>query len=130
MTMEAWLEQVKTYLAKHPKVVLALLFGSHSKGKARDGSDVDVAVYLEPPSGDEDVTTIWNELEDITRQDVDLVVLNHAPPGVAWAAMKGQVLVDKRPRLRLELMLEVSREAEDFREFQIDFWRQRRRFGG
>lgn len=115
------LEDVGSYLTDHPMVIFAFLFGSHSKGRARHGSDVDVAVHLDTAYGDADLTTIWDKLEDITHKDVDLVVLNHAPPGVAWAAMKGKLLVEKKPRLRLELMLEVSREAEDSREFQLDF---------
>ena len=41
--------------------------------------------------------------------------------------MKGKVLVDKDPKLHLELMLEKSREAEDFHECLMDFWHERRR---
>lgn len=123
----SWGEDIKRYLEAHPKVVLALLFGSFSRDKARAGSDVDVAVYLASPYSSHDVTDIWNHLEDLAHRDVDLVVLNDAPPGISWAAMKGEILVDKDPKLRLELMLERSGEAEDFREFQMGFWRERAR---
>lgn len=120
-----WEDDVVRYLAAHPKIFLAFLFGSLAKGKARARSDVDLAVYLSPPYSAEEVTDIWNHLEDIIQRDVDLLVLNDAPPGISWTAMKGKLLVNKHPRLHLELMLERSREAEDFRDFLADFWRER-----
>lgn len=124
------LQEVKNYLANHPKVILAFLFGSFAKDMARVASDVDLAVFLDPSYTKEDVKAIWSKLEDLTGRDVDLLIINQAPPGISWTAMKGKVLVDKNPRLRLELMLQISREAEDFREFQMDFWRLRRQHWG
>jgi len=131
MAENAWEHEVAECLARHPKVVLAFLFGSFSKGRSRAGSDVDVDVdvdvYLTPPYSTNDVSEIWSRLEDITHRDVDLLVLNTAPPIISWTAMKGKVLVDKDPKLHLELTLERSREAEDFHEFLMDFWHERRR---
>lgn len=127
MAENPWEHEVAECLARHPKVVPAFLFGSFSKGRSRTGSDVDVAVYLTPPYSTNDVSEIWSRLEDITHRDVDLLVLNTAPPIISWTAMKGKVLVDKDPKLHLELMLERSREAEDFHEFLMDFWNERRR---
>lgn len=127
MAENAWEHEIAEYLTIHPKVILAFLFGSFSKGRSRAGSDVDVAVYLTSPYSANDVSEIWSRLEDITHRDVDLLVLNTAPPIISWTAMKGKVLVDKDPKLHLELMLERSREAEDFREFLMDFWHERRR---
>lgn len=119
--------ELARYLAAQPQVILAFLFGSMSKGKARPSSDVDLAVYLEAPYDSNEVRRLWNGLEDLTRRDVDLVVLNDAPPGIAWAAMKGRILVNKAPKLAIELMLEKSREAEDFREFQLALIKDRSR---
>lgn len=84
-------------------------------------------MYLTEPYTDDDVSSIWGALEDLTRRDVDLIVLNSAPPGIAWASMQGDILVNKNPRLRLDLMLEKSAEAEDFRDFINDLLRKRRR---
>lgn len=123
-----WEKEITRYLESHPKVALAFLFGSQGRGKARAGSDVDVAVYLRPPFHAKEVTAIWNQLEDITRQDVDLVVLNDAPPGISWTAFRGRLLVNKDPRRYLEEMLRLSREAEEFREFLLDFWDLRRSY--
>ncbi|HHV54922.1 MAG TPA: nucleotidyltransferase domain-containing protein [Firmicutes bacterium] len=119
--------ELARYLAAQPQVILAFLFGSMSKGKGRPSSDVDLGVYLETPYDSSEVRRLWNGLEDLTGRDVDLVVLNDAPPGIAWAAIKGRILVNKAPKLAIELMLEKSREAEDFREFQLDLIKDRSR---
>lgn len=118
-------KEIAHCLAANPQVTLAWLFGSFSRGRARPDSDVDIAVYLKTPYSPADIRTLWNQLEDLTQREVDLVVVNNAPPGIAWSAMKGRVLVNKNPRLAIELMLDKSREAEDFRQFQLAFIRER-----
>jgi len=126
-TRNVWEEELASYLAAHPKVILAFLFGSFAKGKCGAGSDVDLAVHLLVPYSEQDVASVWGRLEEITHRDVDLVVLNTAPPGIAWTSMRGKVLVDKDPKFHLELMLQRSGEAEDFREFVTTFLHERRR---
>lgn len=126
-TRHDWEGEITSYLTTHPKVTLAFLFGSFAKGKCRADSDVDLAVHLLAPYSEQDVASIWGRIEDITHRDVDLVVLNTAPPGISWTSMKGKVLVNKDPKFHLELMLQRSREAEDFREFVTAFLDERRR---
>lgn len=127
---KAWESEIAAYLESHPLVAFAFLFGSHGRDRGRATSDVDVAVHLEPSFTQADVAAIWADLERITGKDVDLVVLNDAPPGLAWAAMGGKLLVNKDRRLCLEEMLRVSREAEDFHTFVMDFWELRRQYRG
>ena len=62
MAENAWEHEVAECLARHPKVVLAFLFGSFSKGRSGAGSDVDVAVYLTPPYSTNDVSEIRSRL--------------------------------------------------------------------
>jgi predicted nucleotidyltransferase len=38
-------ERIQDVLAHHPEVGRAVLFGSRAKGKARPGSDIDLALY-------------------------------------------------------------------------------------
>lgn len=127
MTQHSWVDDVASYLAIHPQVVLAFLFGSFANGRTRIESDVDLSVYLSEPYSEQDVSDLWGKLEDLTHRDVDLIVLNTAAPGIAWTSMQGKTLVDKNPRRHLELMLEKSGEAEDFREFIVDLLKTRRR---
>ena len=126
-TMYPWRQAVVSFLRDHPKIVLAFLFGSAARNRTRANSDIDFAIHLREPYSDRDVAAVWDGLEAATHRDVDLIVLNTAPPGIAWTSMKGQVLVDKDPGVHLELMLQKSREAEDFRDFVTAFLTERRR---
>jgi len=40
------ISKAKVYLASHPRVLFAYLFGGLAKGKPSPLSDVDIAVYL------------------------------------------------------------------------------------
>jgi len=118
------------YLERQPDVVMAFLFGSHARGQAHAQSDVDLAVYFDPLPDHRRLHEVWDELERISQRDVDLVVLNDARPSIADTALRGERLVVKDERLWLKLMLAVSAEAEDFRQFVIDLWELRRRHRG
>ncbi len=127
------LAQLKIYFQQQPEISMAFIFGSQAGERARDASDWDIGVYFQPLSGtleweqrqfypQED--KIWPELEQILRQEVDLVVLNRAPSSLAFSIISGGLpLVIKDQGLYLDFMLTVSREAEDFREFIYDFWK-------
>ena len=75
------LEVAAAPLAEDPRVLAIYGFGSRARGEAGPGSDLDLAVLM-----DEDVD-LMDELrlradlvEQIRRDDIDLVILNHAPP--------------------------------------------------
>lgn len=118
------------YLERQPDVVMAFLFGSQARGRAHAQSDVDLAVYFDPVPDHRRLHEVWDRLECISQRDVDLVVLNDARPSIADTALRGERLVVKDERLWLKLMLAVSAEAEDFRQFVIDLWELRRRHRG
>jgi len=59
------------------------------------------------------------------KKEIDLLVLNHAIPTVAWEAIRGIPLAIKDRNLYLSLILELSWEATDLIERNIDMWRLR-----
>lgn len=89
-------------------VVSASLFGSQATGKAGELSDVDIAVWLEP--GREPTLDVRLELTNAASRaldggEVDLVILNGAPPLLRHRAIASQrILVDRDrvARVRLE----------------------------
>ena len=91
-------------------VVAALLFGSQAAGKAGPLSDVDIAVWLDPGLSDSDRFRLRLELTGratsaLGTNEVDLVVLNDAPPLLKHRAVRSAVrLLDRDPvaRVRLE----------------------------
>lgn len=72
-------------LEPHVEVLEAYLFGSQARGDAHASSDVDVAVYLDKNAK---LASAFGHAADIGadlmaalgRNDVDVVVLNDAPP--------------------------------------------------
>jgi len=92
------------------KVVFAYLFGSQAKGNVGPLSDIDIAVCFDetiPPAEQFDLRLeVLGELTDLLQtDDVDLVVLNDAPPLLAHRILRdGRLLfsADERSRLRFE----------------------------
>jgi len=81
-------------------VVLAYLFGSQAEGRARPGSDVDLAVLLPPGTPrerfiDTRLSLMNAVMEALHTDKVDLVVLNEATPLLMHQVVKfGRVLYE------------------------------------
>lgn len=101
-------ELVKVF--EKQKVVFAYLFGSHARDKTRPLSDVDIAVYFnEEVACDERFDLrleVLGQLVDLFKSDeVDLVVLNDAPPLLAHRILREGLLIfsgDDKIRLEFE----------------------------
>jgi predicted nucleotidyltransferase len=104
-------ELVRDALTGERAVLEAYLFGSTSRGERHAESDLDVAVYLdaaaqEPPMGHAAaLTTLLTGT--LARQDVDVVVLNTAPP-----LLYHRVLRDGIRLLARDLQATVVREGQ------------------
>jgi len=121
-------EKLKKYFSSKKDIGFAVIFGSHILGKTFRESDIDIAIYFKEGYSVESIKKIWRELEGISGKDVDLVILNTAPPLIAYTAIRGKAMVINDFRVYLDYMLSTSQEAEDFREFFIDMWRLKERF--
>ena len=119
------LKQLKIYFQFAEEVLFAFLFGSQAFGKVYRESDVDIAVYLQEGYSLGTVKKIWADIEAIVKKDVDLIILNTAPPLIAQSALKGKPIVIKDHALHLNYLLETSGEAEDFSFFLQDLWQWR-----
>lgn len=127
MKKQIILEKLKGYCEGREDIRLAFLFGSYAKGRAIKESDLDIALYLREGYAQKKIFDIWNDLEDILKLDVELIILNSASPTIAWSALRGISVSIKDYGFYLEFMLRVSREAEDFQEFLLDLWHWRER---
>jgi len=84
------------------QVRAALLFGSRATGRARPDSDVDVAVLLSPDaakSGKDVLERVLSALASGLAADrLDVVILNAAPPALAFQILKHGVVAFERDR--------------------------------
>jgi predicted nucleotidyltransferase len=105
-----------------PDVLAAYLFGSHARGAAHSGSDVDVAILFDRqllPSGRDRATraqALASELIDATHCNaIDVVVLNDAPAELAVNVLDlGIALCDAQMRRsadNLETVRTFERDA-------------------
>ena len=73
---------VAAYCAERPEIVACYLFGSQASGKARSGSDVDLAFLLKsdvPRSGYTELTLeYFAQLSRMLRRDIHPQVMNNA----------------------------------------------------
>jgi len=90
-------------------VVAAYLFGSQAAGSATPLSDVDIAVILAPDvpaPGNVQAALISDLMLVLRRSDVDVAVLNYAPPLLKERAISGGRLIycrDETARVRFEV---------------------------
>lgn len=85
--MDNELQRAAGRLAKDPRVQAIYGFGSRARGKPGRRSDVDLGVLLvsdEPLSLREELLLRAEVVEELRRDDIDLVILNQAPPLLAY----------------------------------------------
>jgi len=68
-------DKIHHSLLSNHNVIFGYLFGSYSKNKQTEISDVDIALYLKDTSLDSKLRIIY-ELSKLVNKDIDLVVLN------------------------------------------------------
>jgi predicted nucleotidyltransferase len=111
-TLPPGFEALEPALRARPEVLEAYLFGSQARGKVHAQSDVDVAVYIDrervgaPPFGYEaELTAVL--MSALRRNDVDVVVLNDAPP-----LLYGRVLNEGTRIFARDLRAATTRAAQ------------------
>ena len=94
-------EAVAAFLAACPEVNAGYLFGSVVSGRARPDSDVDVALLLSDDVLHAEffpyrLRRMSDLMGILRRDDVDLVILNEAPPLLAHRVLKNGKLIFER----------------------------------
>jgi predicted nucleotidyltransferase len=111
------LEALGDVLTHDPRIAYALVFGSSARGEAGPHSDLDVAVGLaEGVRLDAlELGALTATLEEAAGMPVDLVLLDEAPPGLAY-----RIFRDGRPILERDRDALVGRKARAILEY-LDF---------
>ncbi|WPD19705.1 type VII toxin-antitoxin system MntA family adenylyltransferase antitoxin [Thermaerobacter composti] len=119
--------RLRAVLIHEDEVRSAWLFGSVVQGRDRPDSDIDVAVWMRVRPDFQRLSALQLRLEQAVHRPVDVVVLNDANPLLAQDAVRGIRLLSRDEYAELEFILDVDRQAEDFRVFLESFWDERRR---
>lgn len=113
------------YFKMRNDILASFLFGSVARGKASNDSDIDIAIWLKD-EGRRLEFKIWQDIEDILKKDVDLVILNRAPAILSWSIIrKGKPFIIKDRGRYMDILFDISNEAEDFIEFNLDALRRK-----
>lgn len=121
-------QRLRRVLARHSGLRVAVLFGSHARGTARAGSDVDVAVL--PASGDLSLSQehqLATELERAAGAAVDLVRIDRASPRLRWRiARDGIVLLSNPAHAASRFLARSGIEHDEMRVLRLDAMRRYR----
>ena len=120
------IDALRRVLETDSSIAYALLFGSEARGTAHSHSDVDVAVGLR--AGVRLDTLALGELiarlESGVRRSVHLVVLDDAPPGLAYRIFRdGQPITVRDEQARKARLAEAVLEYLDFQPMEELFAR-------
>jgi predicted nucleotidyltransferase len=119
--LSQYIDRLEQYFSSLEGVVLAYLFGSHARGQAWAQSDVDVAVLLENRPDDDrcfDVRleVIGGLMNLLDTDEVDVLILNQAPPALRYAVLRDGVLLYCRDRqAMIEFRVRAVNEYLDFK---------------
>lgn len=92
-TIEDHRDALATYFASLNDVVVAYLFGSLARNQGWAHSDVDIAVLLRAQTDRDRYFDLRLEImggvgDILAADDIDVVVLNEAPPALAYAVLR------------------------------------------
>jgi uncharacterized protein len=120
-TYSGAVELLRQVLERDPRIAYAVVFGATARGGTHAGSDIDLAVGLEPGTT---VTTLelgalTADLEAAAHQHVDLTVLDEAPDPLAYRVFRdGVVLVERNHRALAERKAQAILGYLDFRPLE------------
>jgi uncharacterized protein len=91
-------EAIREVLGSDPHIAYALLFGSEAAGRATVHSDLDIAIASSSGEGFDHHTlgSLTASLERTANRPVHVVVLDQAPPALAYRVFRdGRLLVER-----------------------------------
>ena len=120
------LERLRAVLEADSRLAYALLFGSAARETSHAHSDVDVAVGLAPgcPLTTLEIGALTSTLESALGRPAHLVLLDEAPPGLAYRVFRDgkPVMVRDEQRLKARLARAIL-EYLDYRPIEEVFTR-------
>jgi len=119
---EAFQRLVKD-LEKHPKVIAAVLFGSCARKEQTPLSDIDIAVFLEDPTPDDEA-----DIGSMYSDSIDLVLFHRLPLYIQFEVLKDgkEIFVKDRQvfnEIALKTLMNYHEMERFFKELQTEVMR-------
>lgn len=97
-------------------IVAAYLFGSAAAGRMKPGSDIDLALLVEPDQeGAFPLLELMAELERLCGKNVDVVLLNRAGELLKYEVRRtGRLIFERDPLQRKRFEISGRKRFEDF----------------
>ena len=91
-------DALRRVLEREPRILYALLFGSGARGRMHAGSDLDVAVGLRRGASltPGEIGRLVADLESAAGGPVDLVLIDEAPPALAYRVFRDGITILER----------------------------------
>lgn len=119
-------DAIREVLQSDDRIAFALIFGSTARGQTTPFSDVDVAIGLRAgvSFSATDIGELVSRLESAVRREVDVVILNEAPPGLAYRVFRdGRLIFEADRAARVARQARAIMEYLDFKPFEERFAR-------
>lgn len=125
-------------LESRPEVQAAYIFGSVASGRARPDSDVDIAVLVSGKILRRDpfkyrLELISDLMGALKRDDVDVILLNQAPPLLAHRVLsKGKLILERSASARVAFQVRtVNRylDTQPMRNLYLSYLKKHAREG-
>jgi len=116
------IEQLERFFEKREEIQFALLFGSTIKGTSNKLSDVDIAVMIAPGFKDSSpygyqATLTADLMQELRRNDVDVVILNEAPILLKYEILRyGDFVHIRDKQARIQFQVDTLNQYEDFKQ--------------
>jgi len=133
-TLQDAANRLTALFASKPEVLAVYIFGSLATGKARPNSDIDVAVLLDPAALKSAPPLYRADLNAaagaaLETFNVDVVILNEAPPALAHNVItKGKLIFERSRSARIAFQVRnLNRflDLEPMHRVQIDYMKKR-----
>lgn len=120
------INKIKSYFSQKPKVVAVYLYGSFTKGTAREDSDIDLAILAEKSSISSDLQIeAMSDLGLILGKEVEVQNLNICKTTFAYRVIsEGKIIYEKNPKQRVIFETEIMRRYFDMRPLLDEFSEQ------
>jgi len=101
-------------LSREPDLVAAWVFGSHARGQAGPGSDLDLLVLFEPGAAPDRALRLAADLSGHMADQVDVVDIERTSIELAARALcEGRLVFERAPGPRVDAEVRVLSRAHD-----------------